>query len=415
MSRLLITNARLFTAVDETVIDDGSVLIDGDRIVWAGPTAGAPPLGEGAAERWDVGGKFVMPGMTESHVHLSYSNAHPSKLDRQPIPFAMLDAVDNARTLLRFGFTSAISFGSAQGIDVPLRDAINAGRVPGPRLLASEKDIGSTGSNADSKEPDSEGRKRIADGPWAVRAAVREVAKAGADVVKIFLDGEALSMHAAPGVLSYTDEEVAAACDEAHLRGLRVACHARSAAAVKQAVRHGVDFIGHANFLDDEAVEMLADARDRLFVGPGIAWEIQLLERGHEIGLSRSMMVERGYQREVDETVSAVKRLREVGVRVLIGGDYGLSITPHGTNAKDLAYFVDLFGMSPAEALLCATRDGGRAADPTGMLGTLEAETAADLVIVDGDPTQDVSVLQEVDRIVGVMKAGRFETNLLIA
>ena len=185
-----------------------------------------------------------MPGMTESHVHLSYSNAHPSQLDRQPIPIAMLDAVDNARTLLRFGFTSAISFGSAQGIDVPLRDAINAGRVPGPRLLASEKDIGSTGSNADSKEPGSEGHKRIADGPWAVRAAVREVAKAGADVVKIFLDGEALSAHAAPGVLSYTDDEVAAACDEAHLRNLRVACHARSAAAVKQAVRHGVDFVG---------------------------------------------------------------------------------------------------------------------------------------------------------------------------
>ena len=196
MSKLLITNARLFTAVDETVIDDGSVLIDGDRIVWAGPTPLAPPLGDDAAERWDVDGMFVMPGMTESHVHLSYSNAHPSNLDRQPIPIAMLDAVDNARTLLHFGFTSAISFGSAQGIDVPLRDAINAGRVPGPRLLASEKDVGSTGSNADSKEPGSDGRKRIADGPWAVRAAVREVAKAGADVVKIFLDGEALSAHA---------------------------------------------------------------------------------------------------------------------------------------------------------------------------------------------------------------------------
>jgi imidazolonepropionase-like amidohydrolase len=412
MSKLLITNARLFTAVDETVLDNGSVLIDGDRIVWAGPTGMGPSIEhdwieDDAVERLDVAGKFVMPGMTESHVHLSYSNAHPSQLDRQPIPMAMLDAVDNARTLLRFGFTSAISFGSAQGIDVPLRDAINSGRVPGPRLLASERDIGSTGSNADVVGPGSDGRKRIADGPWAVRAAVREVAKAGADVVKIFLDGEGLSPHAAPGVLSYTDEEVAAACDEAHLRNLRVACHARSAGAVKQAVRHGVDFVGHANFLDDEAVEMLAGARHRLFVGPGIAWEIQLLERGHEIGLSRELMERRGYQREIDETVSAVKRLREAGVPLLIGGDYGLSITPHGTNAKDLAYFVDLFGMSPAEALLCATRDGGLAWDPTGMLGTLEAETAADLVIVDGDPTRDVTVLQEAERIVGVMKAGR--------
>jgi imidazolonepropionase-like amidohydrolase len=413
MTKLLITRARLFAAVDETVIDDGSVLINGDQIAWVGPTGQLPPNASDGAEVLDVDGKFVMPGMTESHVHLSYSNAHPSQLDRQPIPTAMLDAVDNARTLLGFGFTSAISFGSAQGIDVPLRRAIDSGRVLGPRLLASEKDLGSTGSNADSAAPESDGRKRIADGPWAVRAAVREVAKSGADVVKIFLDGEALSAHAAPGVLSYTDEEVAAACDEAHRRELRVACHARSAGAVKQAVRHGVDFIGHANFLDDETVDMLAAARDRLFVGPGIAWEVQLLDRGHEIGLSRSMMEARGYQHEVDETVSSVKRLREVGVRVLIGGDYGLSITPHGSNAKDLEYFVELFEMSPTEALLCATRDGGLAFDPTGMLGTLEQNTAADLVVVNGDPTKDVTVLQNADRIAAVVKAGALHHDLL--
>jgi len=416
MTIRLITNARLFTAVDTTVISDGTVLVDGDRIVWAGPAAEVPPAVADvvATETLDVDGKFVMPGMTESHVHLSYANAHPTQLDRQPIPTAMLDAVDNARTLLGYGFTSAISFGSAQGIDVPLRDAIDAGRIPGPRLLASEKDVGSTGSNADAQSPGSEGRKRIADGPWAVRAAVREIAKAGADVVKIFLDGEELSAHAAPGVLSYTDHEVAAACEEAHARRLRVACHARSAGAVKQAVRHGVDFVGHANFLDDEAVEMLAGARDRLFVGPGIAWEIQLLERGHEIGLSRMRMEASGYQREVDETISSVKRLRELGVRVLVGGDYGLSITPHGTNAKDLQYFVELFDMSPAEALLCATRHGGHAADPTGMLGTLEAETTADLVIVDGDPIADITVLQDADRITGVMQGGRLHTDLLV-
>jgi len=407
MSKLLITNARVFVAVDETVLDDGGVLVDGDRIVWSGPMSAAPSLDPADGDRLDVGGKFVMPGMTESHVHLTYANAHPSQLDLQPVPIAMLDAVDNARTLLRHGFTSAISFGSAQGIDVPLRDSINSGRVPGPRLLASDRDVGSTGSNADSKAPESEGRKRIADGPWAVRAAVREVAKAGADVVKIFLDGEGLSPHAAPGVLSYTDDEVAAACTEAHARNLRVACHARSAAAVKQAVRHGVDFIGHANFLDDEAGDMLAEARDRVFVGPGIAWEIQLLERGHEIGLSRSTMEARGYQHELDATADAVKRLREVGVRLLIGGDYGLSITPHGSNAKDLEYFVDRFDMSPAEALLCATRNGGLAMDPTGTLGTLEADTLADLVVVDGDPIADITILQDAERIVGVMKAGR--------
>lgn len=396
---------RLFTGVDGEVLDDAVVVVDGRHIRFAGPAADAPAP-DPDATRHDLGGAFVMPGMTEGHAHLSYSNAHPQQLDRQPVPTAMLDAIDNARRVLAAGFTAAISFGSAQGIDLPLKAAIDAGRVPGPRLLASDRDVGSTGSNADSSRPGSEAHKIIVDGPWAVRAAVRGLAKKGVDVVKVFLDGEAISDHSPPGMLTFTDDEVAAAVQEAHNRGMRVACHARSAAAVKQAVRHGIDFIGHANFLDDEAVALLADARDRLSVGPGIAWEIALLDRGHEIGLPRDFAVARGYQREVDETIASVKRLREAGVRVLVGGDYGLNITPHGTQAKELEYFVDLFGMSPTEALLCATRDGGSAFDPTGMVGTLQEGTFADFVVVDGDPTVDVTVLQDLSRVRAVVKAG---------
>jgi imidazolonepropionase-like amidohydrolase len=124
-------------------------------------------------------------------------------------------------------------------------------------------------------------------------------------------------------------------------------------------------------------------------------------------------MEARGYQHELEATADAVKRLREVGVRLLIGGDYGLSITPHGSNAKDLEYFVHRFDMSPAEALLCATRNGGLAMDPTGTLGTLEADTLADLVIVDGNPIADITVLQDVERIVGVMKAGHLVVDQL--
>ena len=167
MSSLIIENATLFTGVDGDVIDDGVVYVSDGFIRFAGPKTKVPSSLEDI-DRFDAAGKFVMPGMTESHVHLSYNNAHPQQLNSQPLATAMLDAVDNARVLLGSGFTSAISFGSAQGLDVPLRDAINSGRIPGPRLAASDRDLGSTGSNADGTFGGDNSKKIIADGPWAI-------------------------------------------------------------------------------------------------------------------------------------------------------------------------------------------------------------------------------------------------------
>ena len=157
---------------------------------------------------------------------------------------------------------------------------------------------------------------------------------------------------------------------------------------------------------------MLKKARDRLAVGPAIAWEIKFVENAEKMGFSMKTVEARGYVTEIEETKKAVRRLREVGVRVLPGGDYGLNITPHGTYAKDLEYFVDYFGMSNAESLLCATRDGGYTADPSGMLGTLEDGKLADLVIVDGNPIEDISVLQDHGRITAVMKDGKLYRGL---
>jgi imidazolonepropionase-like amidohydrolase len=415
MTSTLFANVRLFAAIDDTVIDNAAVWVDGRYIRYAGPAGDLGPVPDDV-RRVDLNGAFVMPGMTESHAHLSYTNNGPGDLDKTPVEQAMVWSIDNARLMLGSGFTSAISFGSVHRIDVFLRNAIDEGRIVGPRLCASGRDVGATSSNADLHpdyaRPQMEGLGMLVDGPWAVRKAVRTLRKNGANVVKLFLDGEGLSNHAPPGELTYTDEEVEAAIDEAHRRGMRVATHSRSAAAVKQAVRFGADFIGHANYLDNEAVDMLRQARDRLFVGPAIAWEIQFLANCESMGFTREAVRNRGYEREVEATVDAMKRLRAVGVRTLIGGDYGLNITPHGTYAKDLEYFVDLFGLSPAEALLCATRDGGAAVDPAGMLGTLEAGKYADLVVVDGDPTQDVKVLQDHSRIVAVMKDGKLYRGL---
>lgn len=410
----IFTNVRLFSGVNDAVIEDAAVWVEGDIIRYAGRAA--EMKGGDDVRRVDLGGQFVMPGMTESHAHISYTNNGPTELDKTPVEEAMVASIANARIMLASGFTSAISFGSVHRIDVFLRNAIERGDIPGPRLLASGRDLGATSSNADLHpdyaKPQMEGLGMITDGPWAIRRAVRTLKKNGAMVVKLFLDGEGLSGHAPPGELTYTDEEVEAAIDEAHRRNMRVATHSRSAAAVKQAVKFGADFIGHANYLDDEAVAMLRAARDRLIVGPGIAWEVQFLNNCESMGFTRQFVRDRGYEREVEATKDAVKRLKAAGVRVTIGGDYGLNITPHGTYAKDLEYFVDLFGYTPAEALLAATRDSGPAVDPSGMLGTLEEGKYADLVVVNGDPLRDIRVLQDHDRITAVMKSGKLYRGL---
>ncbi len=394
------TNAKLFTALDEIAIDDGAVWVAGNTIKYAGSAAGVPATPPDT-QTINLKGKFLMPGMTETHAHLSFADASPFSIGETSVEMSTIIAVKNAKTMLMSGFTSAISFGSTYAIDVALRDAIKMGRIPGPRLLAAGQDLGATASNIDSGG----GLCQIADGPWEVRKAVRKQRKAGVDVVKIFIDGEAINPINPPGELSFTDEEVNAAVDEAHRRKLRVACHSRSAAAVKQAVRAGVDFIGHANYLDDEAVDLLAQHKDRLVVGPGIAWEKQYLAECESLGISKETVRAQGYEAEIDATITSVAKMRKAGVRMVIGGDYGISIAPHGTYAKDIEDFVEVFGMSTGEALVCATRNGGEAMDPTGNLGTLKADTIADMLIVDGDPLADVRVLQDHSKL-EVIKGG---------
>ena len=182
---------------------------------------------------------------------------------------------------------------------------------------------------------------------------------------------------------------------------------------MKQAVRSGVDFIGHANYLDDEALELLEAHRDRVFVGPAVAWEITFLEHYQSFGFETGSREHEGYAAELDATQVSVKRMREVGIRVLVGGDYGLNITPHGTYAKELEYFTEYFGFSAGEALQAATKHGGEAFMPDGRLGTLEAGKIADMVIVKGNPLEDITLLQHADNIRAVVKDGEIYSGLL--
>ena len=415
---IVLNNIALFNGHADHFCGDACVAFTDGRIIYAGPREGSPSLDDGA-QVIDGQGHFVMPGMVESHAHLSYTNNGPLELDKSPVEEVVIKTIHNARVMLGSGFTSAISFGSVHRVDAFLKRGIECGDVLGPRLLAGGRDIGSTGSNADL-HPDYaqlkiDGLGMITDGPWEVRKAVRTLSKNGVDVVKVMIDGELISSGGGikPGVLGFTDEELAVLVGEAHHRGMRVACHARSAAAVKQAVKAGVDFIGHANYLDDEALALLEASRDRVFVGPAVAWEITFLEHYQSFGFATGSPEHKGYAAELEATQASVKRMREAGIRVLVGGDYGLNITPHGTYAKELQYFTDYFGFSAGEALQAATKHGGEAFMPDGSLGTLEAGKIADMVIVKGNPLERIGVLQDADAIAAVIKEGQIYTGLL--
>ena len=405
----IFSNLNLFKGDSDNICEDASIWIDGNIIKYAGPSSEFTNTSHNI-ERVDLGGKTVIPGMTESHAHISYTNNGPLELDKTPIEEAMIKTVDNARIMLGSGFTSAISFGSVHRIDVFLRDAINSGQIAGPRLLAGGRDICAIGGNADTypdhAKPQTEGLAMITDGPWEIRKAVRTLWKNGVDVVKVMIDGELISLQGRPGDLGYKDEEVEALVDEAHRKKMKVACHARSAEAVKQAVRSGIDFIGHANYIDNEALDLLIENKDRVYVGPAIAWEMAFLENAEKMGFKSDSREVIGYQKEVEETISSYKKMKEAGIKILVGGDYGLDIAPHGTYAKDLEHYVNLFGFSNAEALQSATSLGGEAMDNNGSLGTLEEGKLADLVIIDGNPLKDITVLQDHKKIKAVMKDG---------
>jgi imidazolonepropionase-like amidohydrolase len=415
---MLIIHGRVFDGTGEETIPDGAVWIEGDELRRVGSMDQFDDV-PAEVPRLDVGGRFVMPGLVEPHAHLSYFNASSLQdLDLNcTAESTTIKAVLNARTMLRAGYTSAFSFGSLHAIDVALREHIDSGLVPGPRYVACGRDVLGTGGmidwNPDHLQLGMDGLALLADNPWEVRRAIRKIRKSGADTVKVYLDGEGMIESDLPGELSYTQEEASAAADEGHRRNLRMICHARSADAVKMALTAGMDIIGHANFLDDQALDMLRQDRHRIFVTPAIHWQIGLYENGAQFGFTSEVLDGMGYKNEVAETINSVAKMRQAGVRVLPGGDFGLAWTPHGTYARDLQNFVELFGFTPQETLLASTRDAGDMVGFDGRVGTLESGKYADLIVVDGDPTDDITILQDQDRIQTIIKGGRIFHNTL--
>jgi imidazolonepropionase-like amidohydrolase len=355
-------------------------------------------------------GRTLMPGLVEGHAHISFGGAvNDSDLGNIPPEEHVLLTMRNAKTLLDHGFTSAYSAATSKlRLDVVIRNEINAGRLPGPRMRAASPEITVTGGLGDERKAHMyyESFGMIADGKEEIVKAVRLCCREGVDNIKVNISGDDLSPSAHGGLTVMSEEEVQTAVNVARDFGKKVNCHARAAGAVKRAVRCGIDVIYHCESADEEAIDMLESAKDRIFVGPAIGIIYGTLYEGEQFGFHRDSELGRTMQRVIDTTAAVYTELRKRGVRILIGGDYGFAQTPQGDNARDLKHFVDLLGFSPSEALQCGTRIGGQVMGLGHELGEVKEGYLADLLLVDGDPLKDLDLVVREKNLHVIMKEG---------
>lgn len=393
----------------------GEVVIDGDRVTEV-RHGHHPELHDGHTVV-DAIGCTVMPGLVESHAHLTFPSAvgHIDPSFNPPLdvsffgkiegfPSELARAERNARILLEAGFTSAFSAGSLipMPTEIALRDKLAAGVVPGPRLraCAAERDAMPRGPQ---QIPEDQWK-----GPGPVSGWVRECAAQGYDTVKLLLSNDDVFVEGGSQITQYSEEEAAAAGKQARDSGVWLAAHCQAAESVKLAVRNGFRSIYHCTYADEEALDLLESAKDRVFVSPavGIIWAN--VHAGAEFGITSEFADRMGSTRALEQMAELYPELRKRAIKVLPGGDYGFPNNPIGRNAHDLTLLVDILGYSPVETLVAATRYGGELMGMGDELGLLAPGYLADVLVVAGNPTDDVSILEDSDNLRMIMQGGRF-------
>jgi imidazolonepropionase-like amidohydrolase len=398
---VLIKAGRMIDVRNGRVLTNQAILIEGDRIKEVGPaqtvSSHAPP----AARIIDLSNSTVLPGLIDCHTHLTFDPNHTGYAGLSiSIPREALYGARNAKVTLEAGFTTVRNVGAGGYSDVALRDAIDAGDVPGPRIDAAGPGIGVTGGHFDNSLLAPEfhfSRESIADGVAAVTAKVREEAKYGADVIKISATGGVLSKGDSPQATQFSDEEIRAIVIEAHRLGRKVAAHAHGAAGIKQAVLAGVDSIEHGSFIDDEAIRLMKEKGTYLV--PTLYLMDWFVENYQRMRVPEFMV-------EKAKVVMPAARLNiarafKAGVKVAFGTD--AAVYPHGLNAREFLVMVKL-GMTPMQSIQSATVNAADLLGWSDRVGSIEAGRFADIIAVSGDPLTDVSSLEHV---AFVMKGGQ--------
>jgi len=409
MGPTLFRNVRVLDCTGKMPFE-GSVLVKGNLIAAVVPATQALAVPDAMVV--DGQGATLMPGLIEAHSHLTFTDVAQSvDLGFIPPEEHMLKTAANARRMLDAGFTSCFSAAAAKPrLDVVLRNAIDNGDFPGPRTLAASPEMTVSAGLGDVRlyHMYRENFAVVCNGPEEFRRYSREMVREGVDTLKINVSGDAGTPASPADTTVMNEAEVAAVCEVAQAHGKRVAAHARSAESVKMCLRHGVDVIYHATLLDDEARDQLESRRDRVFVAPVLGNLYSTLNEAAPWGITRAIAEERGIAQELDAGIENMKALHRRGVRVLIGGDYGFAWNPIGTDARDIAHFVDMLGFAPMDAILSATRLGGEIMGMGDCIGQIRTGYLADLILVDGNPLANVALLQQREKMRAIMKNGEF-------
>ncbi len=404
---LFVKGGALITGDETRLIERGGVVTEDDRVVSAGPLAELDVPSR--ADEIDATGKTIIPGLVDAHAHLSYTEATLRDrlrfIDpRNSVEYNTIGGAVNAELNLERGVTSLRDVGSRGGLAVAVRDAVEDGLIPGPRVKASGPMLTTTGGLADWApgwiDADTGFVTRVDSTDEATRAA-REQVKLGVDNIKVEASGEWISAFSSSRTPTMRREEIEAVVEVAHDRGVTVAAHAKAAEAIVNAARAGVDTVEHGTYLDDEGVEAMREndvtlvttVRGFIDIADGAA------ESGHPPEKVQTV------RDELDTHKRAQRKAHEAGVTVAAGTDSGPPYSSQGNLNEELVALVEHCGFSPLEAIVAGTRT---AAEAIGLddAGTLEAGNYADLVVVDGDPVDDVRVLADRGNLSVVVKGG---------
>ncbi|WP_434594143.1 amidohydrolase family protein [Streptomyces sp. A5-4] len=407
--RTLLHRATVQEGLGKASLPRHSVLIDGDRIEAVMPDDLAP-VHAPDVDVLDLAGRTVMPGMTLGHTHIAYLNVLDGRemLFKHSIPEVTLAAAENTTNLLGLGYTGFVGAGSVAGIDMALRRAVDSGRLLGPRITPCSRDLMVSGPperrNPEVKKRIPTDLMRLADTPEEMAEYVAGEIAQGAEIVKVFSSGDDTFPNGRSHELLFTAKELVIAARTAHEHGARVRAHSRGLAGIRNAIAAGVDVIDHATYADDAALDAIAERG--IFVVPSLYQPHMLLTTGGDHGKTPEYLETLEFEAEVANTLRILPLMVELGIPVVAGDDFGFAWTPHGTYAKELELYVTMAGIPAPTVLTWATANGARLAGRGDEAGTVQPGRLADLVVTDGDPAEDISVLSRPGAIELVLLGG---------